>query len=283
MMPAMFVARATVIHVVTYLLAGLVFSNLLDYRAAFEQPVIRDYMVEFGSTALYVGPIVQVVRGVLFGLVLLPFRRSLDTRLGWLWLWLLVVVIGIVSTPAASPSSLEGLVYSQIPLWYHLFGLPEILVQTLVFSVLVWALVRFPQGILAALPPAFGGIVGAVAAASFAFIGYAIVSVIIAIALGANLADPANLSLRTQGLFIAPFLLNIALVLLLGLRLKWMLFAVITYVSNSAALLLYQAIVLGEPSAFYVLVAPLAPAAILAATRRMSRPTPAAEELPTQP
>jgi hypothetical protein len=52
-----------------------------------------------------------------------------------------------------------------------------------------------------------------------------------------------------------------------------MLFAVVTYVSNAAALLLYQAIVLGEPSALYVLVAPLVPAAILTATRRMSRPT----------
>jgi hypothetical protein len=273
----MFVARTTVIHVVTYFLAGLVFSNLLDYRAAFEQPVIRDYMVEYGSTALYIGPIVQVVRGVLFGLVLLPFRRSLDSRLGWLWLWLLVIVVGVVSTPAAAPSSLEGLVYSQIPLWYHLFGLPEMLMQTLVFSVLVWALVRFPRGILAALPPVAGTIVGAVAAASFAFIGYAIVSVVIALGLGADLADPANLGLRTQGLFIAPFLLNIALVAVLGRRLKWMPFAAVAYGANAVALVLYQALVLGEPSALYILVAPLVPAAILTATRRMSRPTPAAE------
>jgi hypothetical protein len=277
MRPTIFVARTTVIHVVTYFLAGLLFSNLLDYRSAFEQPVIRDYMVEFGSTAAYVGPVVQVIRGVLFGLVLLPFRRSLDSRLGWLWLWLLIVVLGIVSTPAAAPSSLEGLVYSQIPLWYHLFGLPEVLVQTLIFSVLVWALVRFPRGILTALPPVVGTIVGAVAAASFAFIGYAVVSVFIALALGADLADPANLSLRTQGLFIAPFVLNVALVLLLGRRLKWMLFALVAYACNAAALLLYQAIVLGEPSVLYVLVAPLVPAAILTLTRRMSRPTPAAE------
>ena len=173
----MFLARTTAIHVVTYFLAGLVGSSLLVYRRAFEQPVIRDYMVPFG------------------------------------WTTALVIGIGILSTPAAAPSSVEGLVYTRVPLWYHAFGLPEMLVQTFIFSVLVWACARNPRGIFSALPPGAGTSVGAVA--SFAFIGYAIVSVLFALALDANISDPSNLTLRTQGLFIAPFLLNIVMVLVL--------------------------------------------------------------------
>ena len=80
-------------HFVTYFLAGLVASSLLDYRWAFEQPVIRDYMVPFASTAVFLGPALQVVRGMIFELVLLPFRHSMATRLGWLWLWALVISI----------------------------------------------------------------------------------------------------------------------------------------------------------------------------------------------
>ena len=175
----MFLARTTAIHVVTYFLAGLVASSLLDYRRAFDQPAIRDYMVAFGSTAA------------------------------------LVIGIGILSTPAAAPSSVEGLVYTRVPLWHHAFGLPEMLVQTFIFSVLVWAYARNPRGIFSALPPVAGTIVGAVASASFAFIGYAIVSELFALALDANISDPSNLTLRTQGLFIAPFLLNIVMVLVL--------------------------------------------------------------------
>ena len=268
----MFFARTTAIHFVTYFLAGLVASSLLDYRWAFEQPVIRDYMVAFDSTAVFLGPALQVVRGMIFGLVLLPFRHSIATRLGWLWLWALVVGISILSTPAAAPSSLEGLVYTRMPLWYHAFGLPEMLVQTFIFSVLVWAYARYPRGIFSALPPVAGTIVGSVASASFAFIGYAVVSVLFALAVGANIFDPSNLTLRTQGLFIAPFLLNIVLVLVLGRRLRIPAFLSVAYVANVIALLLYQWIVLGAPSVAYVVLAPLVPAVILATTARISRP-----------
>ena len=270
---AVFFARTTAIHFVTYFLAGLVASSLLDYRWAFEQPVIRDYMVAFDSTAVFLGPALQVVRGMIFGLVLLPFRHSIATRLGWLWLWALVVGISILSTPAAAPSSLEGLVYTRMPLWYHAFGLPEMLVQTFIFSVLVWAYARYPRGIFSALPPVAGTIVGSVASASFAFIGYAVVSVLFALAVGANIFDPSNLTLRTQGLFIAPFLLNIVLVLVLGRRLRIPAFLSVAYVANVIALLLYQWIVLGTPSVIYVVLAPLVPAVILATTARMSRPS----------
>ena len=272
----MFVARTTAIHFVTYFLAGLVASTLLNYRWAFEQPVIRDYMVAFDSTALFIGPLLQLVRGMIFGLVLLPFRHLIATRFGWLWLWALIVGVGILSTPAAAPSSLDGLVYTRLPLWYHAFGLPEVLVQTLIFCLLVWAYARYPHGIFSALPPVAGTIVGAVASASFAFIGYAAVSVLFALALGTNISDPSNLTLRTQGLFIAPFVLNIVLVLVLRDRLRIPVFASVAYVANAAALLLYQWMVLGAPSLAYVLLAPLVPAVILAATARMSRPTAAA-------
>ena len=94
-----------------------------------------------------------------------------------------------------------------------------------------------------------------------------------ALALGANISDPSNLTLRTQGLFIAPFLLNIVLVLVLGRRLRKPVFVRVVYVTNVIALLLYQWIVLGTPSVIYVVLAPLVPAVILATTARISRPS----------
>ena len=60
------------------------------------------------------------------GLVLLPFRIVLAaTRWGWLQLWLLIVGVGIVSTPAAAPSSIEAVIYTRLPLWYHAVGSPR--------------------------------------------------------------------------------------------------------------------------------------------------------------
>ena len=35
-----------------------------------------------------------------------------------------------LGTPAAAPSSFEGVVYTRLPWWFHLVGLPEMLVST---------------------------------------------------------------------------------------------------------------------------------------------------------
>lgn len=135
-----FAGKAAVVHTATYFIFGLIMSNLFDYGRIFEQEIIRDFMRPIHSTNVYFGPLVQPIRGLLFALALWPLRGAIvERKRGWLVLWGLFVVFGILGTPAAAPSSLEGLVYSRLPLWYHLLGLPEILLQTLAFSlILVW-------------------------------------------------------------------------------------------------------------------------------------------------
>lgn len=55
----------------------------------------------------------------------------------WLKLWIVFAGLGIICTPGPAPASIEGIVYSQLPLEFHIKGAPEILVQTLLFSVWV--------------------------------------------------------------------------------------------------------------------------------------------------
>jgi hypothetical protein len=264
--PWRFLMRTTMLHVVSYLLVGIVASVVLDYATLFSQPVIRDYMVEFGSISLFIGPFVQVLRGIIIAAVLLPFRGILAGRWGWLWLWLLLVGIGILSTSAAAPSSIEGIVYTQLPVWYHAIGMPEMLVQTLTFSVLVAFYERHPQGLLAVLPPIFERLVRALVSASLAFVGYAVVSVVFAISAGATIDAEQSLSVQVQGLFVAPFLINLTLAFIAagGLsRTRRNLVGVASYLLSAAAILAYQAILLGGPSILYASVAPLLPALVV--------------------
>ncbi len=261
-----FLLRTTMLHVVSYLLVGIVASVVLDYASLFAQPVIRDYMVEFGSVSLFVGPVIQVLRGIIIAAVLLPFRGVLAGRLGWLWLWLLLVGIGILSTSAAAPSSIEGIVYTQLPLWYHAIGMPEMLVQTLTFSVFVAFYERHPQGLLAVLPPVFERLVRALVSASLAFVGYAVISVAFAIMAGATIDAEQSLSLQTQGLFVSPFLINFGLAFIAagGLSLaRRNLVGVASYVLSATVILAYQAIVLGSPDIVYASIAPLVPAVVV--------------------
>lgn len=263
-----FVARTTVLHAVTYLVVGIVAAIALDYSSLFDMPVIRDYMRPFGSVAVVVGPVVQVLRGLILAVVLLPFREVLGRRHGWLFLWGLLVGVGILSTSAAAPSSLEGLVYTELPLWYHAIGLPEMLIQTLAFSALVSFYERHPEGALAVLPPVFSRLVGALVVASLAFVGYAVTSIVFALVAGAPIDAEQNLSLEVQGLFVLPFVANGVIgylaygrVLTPGRR-AWA--GAASYLVGVAGVLGYQLLVTGAADPRYALLAPVIPAIVVA-------------------
>jgi len=266
-----FLIRVMIIHTLTYFIAGMLASNIFDYRYVFDLPGIRDYMVKFGATSVFWGPFIQPVRGLIIGLVLIPFRSFLaDAKYGWLYLWLIFVGIGIVSTPAAAPSSIEGIVYTKLPLWYHFFGLPEILIQTLVFSVLVFLYMRHPTGIIDAMPPVFGVIVQSFAGACFAFIGYAVISILFAIVGNVEINAEANMSLKVQGLFIAPFLCNFVIILLLNVSnyisgVKSIVSFFIIWLSNAILIAVYQQIFLDGANLTYAIIAPILPTVIITA------------------
>ena len=278
-----FLTRVTAAHVVTYFAVGLIAAAVFDYEELFTQPIVRDFMRPFGSVAVIVGPLLQVVRGLVIAAVLIPFRSILAARLGWLWLWLLFIGIGILSTPAAAPGSLEGAVYSQLPWWYHLIGMPEMLVQTLLFSVLTGLIARHPDGVMAALPPVFDRIVRALVVACLSFIGYAVVSVIFAIAAGAAVGSADNLSPAVQGVFVTPLLANgvIAFFASSASDSRWRAAsAVASYAIGAVAIFGYQMLVFGSAGILYALVAPVLPALIvwLASNRRHRDDTTAASD-----
>ena len=133
-----FVLKATGLHLLTYVVCGIIFSVLFDYHSLFTMEGVKDFMKEVGGTSTHIGPWVNVLRGILFGLALLLFKDSfIGQKFGWLKLWGILSIIGIINTPGPAPFSIEGVVYTKLPLKFHLLGAPEILIQTLMFSYLV--------------------------------------------------------------------------------------------------------------------------------------------------
>jgi hypothetical protein len=95
-------------------------------------------MRPIGSKWVAAGPALQVIRGLVFAVVLYPFRKVfLDENRGWLKLWGLFLGLAILSTMGPSPGSIEGLIYTRLSVVEHLRGLPEVIVQTLVLSALL--------------------------------------------------------------------------------------------------------------------------------------------------
>jgi hypothetical protein len=130
--------RITSCHMVTYLVAGIFASTLLNYKDFFMKTMLSSFMRPIDSPWVAAGPSLQVIRGLLFALILWPIRNTfLEAKKGWLKLWLLLIGLAILGTAGPSPGSLEGIIYTKLPIQYHLWGLPEVIIQTMLFSLAI--------------------------------------------------------------------------------------------------------------------------------------------------
>jgi hypothetical protein len=138
--------KTVVVHTVTYVVVGLLAFTLLDYRRLLAEPSLRTLLRRTDDPWVMAGPLFQPLRGLLFALAFYPLREVLfGQRYGWLVLWLELVVLGILSTFGPVPGSVEGLVYTVWPLWAQMIGLPEVLVQSLALSAVLYYWVNHPD------------------------------------------------------------------------------------------------------------------------------------------
>lgn len=137
------VVKAVVTHTVTYFFVGLVAFFLLDYPTLMTDTSLRLSMRPATDPMVMAGPLLQPIRGLLFGLVFYILREPFFGRKnGWLGTWVVLVTLGIIGTFGAPPGSLEGVIYTVLPLSLHLKLLPEVLVQAFFLSWLVFHWVR---------------------------------------------------------------------------------------------------------------------------------------------
>jgi hypothetical protein len=138
--------KTTLTHTVTYFLMGLAALALLGYADKYADPAVSTLMRQTTDPLVAAGPLFQVIRGVLFGLVIFLLRDLvLDRKHGWLTLWVVLVIVGVISPFGAAPASIEGMIYTTLPLWFHINGLPEILLQSLLLAGIATWWINHPQ------------------------------------------------------------------------------------------------------------------------------------------
>jgi len=138
--------RTIVVHTVTYFIMGLLALTFLEYRTAFAEPVTREYMRQVNEPIVALGPALQFIRGILFAAAFYPLREILFGRKnGWLVTWLLLVSLGILSTFAAAPGSVEGLLYTKMPVSLQISGWLEVVTQALLLSGILYYWVNHPK------------------------------------------------------------------------------------------------------------------------------------------
>jgi hypothetical protein len=143
-----FAWRITAAHMLTYFVAGILAFYIFDYEESFQTGDLAVLMKPTDSPWVMAGSALNIFRGMLFALVLWPFKSVfLETKTGWLKLWLLFLGLAILGTTGPAPGSLEGLIYTNFPPLDQILGLHETVFQTFLFSLLVYYWYRYPKKI----------------------------------------------------------------------------------------------------------------------------------------
>ena len=139
--------KAIASHTLTYFIVGVVAFNVFDYATQFAETDLRTFMRQTDDPIVALGPALQPIRGILFALAFYPLREILFRRRnGWLITWWLLVSLGILSTFGPAIGSVEGLIYTTLPIAEQFSGgMLEILAQSFLFSALLYYWVNHPE------------------------------------------------------------------------------------------------------------------------------------------
>jgi hypothetical protein len=138
--------RTIVVHTITYSLMGILAMTLFNYAEQSSRPAMSSWMRQTSDPIVMAGPLFQSIRGLVFALVFYPFREIFFTRKhGWLLMWWVLVGLGILSTFGPAPGSLEGMVFTTIPIRNQLTGWLEVVPQAFLLSAVLCYWVRHPK------------------------------------------------------------------------------------------------------------------------------------------
>jgi hypothetical protein len=147
-----YIWTVTAAHTIAYFIAGIFAVLFMNYRGAYASEALSCFMRPVESPLVALGPVFQLLRGVLIALILLPLRKNLfEEKHGWLRLALLVAGLSFLSTLGPTPGSFEGFIFTKLSVSYQLLGYPEALIYIFLFSFFSVAWYKKPKKLFTVL------------------------------------------------------------------------------------------------------------------------------------
>ncbi|MBS3810371.1 MAG: hypothetical protein KGY44_00720 [Halanaerobiales bacterium] len=132
-----FLFRFSIVHVIIYLFIAIIFNNYLSYNREFISSVLYDNFRNLDATIIRFAPLLQFGRGIFLALIIYPlYNCIIKPRYGWLRLFALLWGLSLIGSVAATPGSIEGFIYTDIPVIEHLLALPEVTLEVFLFSII---------------------------------------------------------------------------------------------------------------------------------------------------
>jgi len=138
------IAKTVLVHTLTYFAIGFISYKLFSYTALLADP--GNNMRPATHPLVKAGVLFQPIRGFLFGVIFYLLRDVLFVEAnGWLIMWAMLVFVGILSTFAPAPGSIEGFIYTRSPFGKNQLGSIEVIAQSLLLSFITWYWVNHPE------------------------------------------------------------------------------------------------------------------------------------------
>jgi hypothetical protein len=137
--------QVTYAHTISYFIAGIIAMAFFDYREWWATEAFTAFYRDIDSPIVALGGgLLQIFRGIVVALILLPLRKTFfEEKYGLLKLALIIFGFSIVSTYAAAITSIEGLIYLKVPLIYHIRGIPEGLIWLSLFIGILYISIKY--------------------------------------------------------------------------------------------------------------------------------------------
>jgi hypothetical protein len=137
--------QITYAHTISYFIAGVIAMTIFNYREWWSSEYISAFYRDIDSPIMALGGgVLQIFRGFIVALILLPLRKTFfEEKYGLLKLALIVFGFSIVSTYGAVITSFEGLIYLKVPLIYHIKGIPEGLIWLSLFIGILFISIKY--------------------------------------------------------------------------------------------------------------------------------------------
>ena len=96
-------------HTIAYFVAGVFALLVMNYRDLFATDVISSFMKPVDEPIVVLGPVLQIFRGILLALVLLPLRKVFfEEKNGLMKLGVIILGLSLLSTIGPTMGSFEG-------------------------------------------------------------------------------------------------------------------------------------------------------------------------------
>ena len=109
--------KTIVVHTITYFVMGVLAFTLLNYTQSYLRGTLACFMRPTTDPLVKAGVLFQPIRGLIFALAFFPLEEVLfGKKNGWLIMWWMLIALGILSTFAPAPASIEGMIYTTLGL-----------------------------------------------------------------------------------------------------------------------------------------------------------------------